>query len=169
MDITYHCGKDHPRVCGNHSERPRPRTAQLGSPPRVREPLLPLWPVAHRIRDNPRVCGNPLCVARFAAPLTGSPPRVREPPYSEVVDDMIPRITPACAGTTVQGVHDVRHGQDHPRVCGNHLLCFTMRIKRLGSPPRVRKPLNENTVLSYSDRITPACSRTTQQPRPDAQ
>ena len=70
--------QDHPRVCGNHAGSRFPVALPVGSPPRVREPLIGCRvPVSFRgitpacagttqsseeiptgIKDHPRVCGN---------------------------------------------------------------------------------------------------------------
>ena len=95
--------QDHPRVCGNHIAISYLVKSNLGSPPRVREPLLNPVPVVqapgitpacagttHRRwmcrllgGDHPRVCGNHQLLKDALYPLRGSPPRVREPPLPD--------------------------------------------------------------------------------------
>ena len=91
--------EDHPRVCGNHSLNFSELVKNMGSPPRVREPLFHRYIYHSPCRitpacagttatpsrshtpceDHPRVCGNHSIRSDFANPFLGSPPRVREP------------------------------------------------------------------------------------------
>ena len=114
--------KDHPRVCGENLKREKTVDLTRGSPPRVRgkqggkrirkaeERITPacagktnksksfntaLW-------DHPRVCGEN---SLFSSPNTlykGSPPRVRGKRWTVTDDGQRIRITPACAGKTIQ-------------------------------------------------------------------
>ena len=108
--------------------------------------------------DHPRVCGENLydqCAQRQAG---GSPPRVRG--KLGHANRMITErgITPACAGKT-GAVECFRSGvEDHPRVCGENLICIKTFPTRQGSPPRVRgKPYEEDRYIE-DYRITPACA-----------
>ena len=71
------------------------------------------------------------------------------------------RITPACAGTTFLCKDCIQFMEDHPRVCGNHLLISSQACGTPGSPPRVREPQNEAYAVQQAIRITPACAGTT--------
>ena len=113
------------------------------------------------MRDHPRVCGNHGCLRPPSWILLGSPPRVREPLFALSPACRGMRITPACAGTTRPRHQSHFIKQDHPRVCGNHLLCCPKRRTTAGSPPRVREPLIWSILWSLSFRITPACAGTT--------
>ena len=173
--------KDHPRVCGNHQHRRRQTGIWIGSPPRVREPQ---WRKAYTaapigitpacagttymltgreelIKDHPRVCGNHGRPAGACHALSGSPPRVREPQEPCREQDSPLGITPACAGTTKYGIAVTPTFEDHPRVCGNHLLLGRYYTDTSGSPPRVREPLDELVLHGNDAGITPACAGTT--------
>ena len=108
--------------------------------------------------DHPRVCGeNFLLFVLWVFPV-GSPPRVRG--KREIAEPVFihPRITPACAGKTLEGIRCSWGNQDHPRVCGENVLTRFPARQRLGSPPRVRgKP---STIFGREStlRITPACA-----------
>ena len=91
----------------------------------------------------------------------GSPPRVREPLRGILSGLLRVGITPACAGTTHTLSLKVLARQDHPRVCGNHLLYSRIHVSSLGSPPRVREPLGAFFARKNKVRITPACAGTT--------
>ena len=88
---------DHPRVCGEQTERPPKGVDRTGSPPRVRgtgkaaaihAPQEGITPACAgnslcrakswmKIQDHPRVCGEQPFTYRILAPFRGSPPRVR--------------------------------------------------------------------------------------------
>ena len=89
--------EDHPRVCGENSDRINMKEDEGGSPPRVRGKLKKLkitldgrgitpacagktFAVAHflpRARDHPRVCGENQKEVENEIRSRGSPPRVR--------------------------------------------------------------------------------------------
>ena len=147
-------------MCGNHRRSTDTVQAGLGSPPRVREPLDRICDLlrfcgitpacagttaTQRSRrafsgDHPRVCGNHSSNQPNHVSAWGSPPRVREPRdyMANVMHQM--RITPACAGTTRNCLAADGRGEDHPRVCGNHVIKTIADDAVQGSPPRVREP-----------------------------
>ena len=114
-------GRDHPRVCGKNRITITRVSLSPGSPPRVREKLsrflVPdsndrITPacagktdgvglVNTTLRDHPRVCGKNLSKILTAWSFMGSPPRVREKLHEQVSTSASLRITPACAGKTI--------------------------------------------------------------------
>ena len=96
---------DHPRVCGDYTLRPLYPHQAMGSPPRVRG-----------LRKDYDVSG---LVERM-----GSPPRVRGLLVASNPKHTPPGITPACAGTTSPARAPRPGARDHPRVCGDYILCF---------------------------------------------
>ena len=48
------------------------------------------------------------------------------------------RITPACAGKTVELFEFGNAPEDHPRVCGENASTNSDKAANIGSPPRVR-------------------------------
>ena len=75
-------------------------------------------------------------------PRAGSPPQVRGKLPCCAVGIYGRRITPAGAGKTRVVVRICRHGEDHPRRCGENLIPQQKKQKPIGSPPQVRgKPL----------------------------
>ena len=66
------------------------------------------------------MCGNHRSYSIMKLEELGSPPRVREPRQCETRRDVLPGITPACAGTTALRDAIDKCAEDHPRVCGNH-------------------------------------------------
>ena len=121
---------------------------------KLENPVLFLFSVL----DHPRVCGeNSAFQNQPCAPL-GSPPRVRGKHCSPLFRPSAERITPACAGKTVdRHIHSIVR-PDHPRVCGENPCRRRARSCRRGSPPRVRGKPSEYLVKQVQERITPACA-----------
>ena len=70
-------------------------------------------------------------------------------------------ITPACAGNARTGIPDKLNRWDHPRVCGEYLIKFSMTSSSRGSPPRVRGIRRCRCSNGPVYRITPACAGNT--------
>ena len=69
-------------------------------------------------RDHPRVCGEQKGLKlKFHAPR-GSPPRVRGTESGAGMTGQGNRITPACAGNSMNFFYTCNKFRDHPRVCG---------------------------------------------------
>ena len=89
---------------------------------------------------------------------TGSPPRVREKHMQTYSSPVYNRITPACAGKTIEDIPNRFSMGDHPRVCGKNVNhCYRDSVFS-GSPPRVREKQFLYNTLSVKQRITPACA-----------
>ena len=65
-------------------------------------------------------------------------------------------ITPAYAGKSVSTWPTVFPCRDHPRVCGEKLLCCMRWLTGRGSPPRMRGKVSEESGLTEFRGITPA-------------
>ena len=88
----------------------------------------------------------------------GSPPRVRGKQQKGKRVSNAKRITPACAGKTVNRRDVQKLRGDHPRVCGENGYVRSDSPLQRGSPPRVRgKPPPAYPLKSWR-RITPACA-----------
>ena len=88
----------------------------------------------------------------------GSPPRVRGKHLPRKTLGTGSRITPACAGKTMNALTITLRSTDHPRVCGeNDYEPFHYWISG-GSPPRVRGKQNVEEIQDWGPRITPACA-----------
>ena len=70
-------GEDHPRVCGEKSDRFRYCVLEVGSPPRVRGEVTGTGGCTRGRRDHPRVCGEKCLIRSDSIMGKGSPPRVR--------------------------------------------------------------------------------------------
>ena len=73
-------------------------------------------------------------------------------------------ITPAYAGTTVEGPEGSGKSKDHPRLCGDHRLVRKELLLDQGSPPLMRGPPLLRTMNLSVIRITPAYAGTTRPP-----
>ena len=145
------CGRDHPRMCGEHCTKSCPTSSGLGSSPHVRGTLSRLimrWGICGiipacagntdekmiaclHVGDHPRMCGEHLS-APFTTTLSiGSSPHVRGTPavLHEFLD--VVGIIPACAGNTALDGGKVMSGGDHPRMCGEHLLDEPVHVDAL--------------------------------------
>ena len=170
--------RDHPRVCGKDIDGMFDQRFISGSPPRVRERhLLNTFPGSESgitpacagkttssagggqtSRDHPRVCGKDKLGIEMVFQYQGSPPRVRERPDSKKTIKNAFRITPACAGKTLQFNRVDCVIRDHPRVCGkDRMLSYQAKVS-LGSPPRVRERLSPAYLMGWTSGITPACA-----------
>ena len=113
---------------------------------------------ACRSAAHPRVCGENVSDRGNVPEPEGSPPRVRGKRVSDVDRVRDPRLTPACAGKTVECFHCGSFVGAHPRVCGENVGCKHNPIETTGSPPRVRgKPLAGRDDAD-AVRLTPACA-----------
>ena len=70
-------------------------------------------------------------------------------------------IIPACAGNTVRDRPWLLWVQDHPRVCGEHIIVFGLLAHVLGSSPRVRGTLDGRHIPVGRVGIIPACAGNT--------
>ena len=68
------------------------------------------------------------------------------------------RITPACAGKSLDDILYLPQLRDHPRVCGEKWLEVQKTMLEMGSPPRVRGKGEECGEVHFQTGITPACA-----------
>ena len=134
-------------MCGEKLARKAYHSNQRGSPPRARgEAILSvsirtlnritpacagrrllLREPSTYLTDHPRVCGEKLVFPPFLGRVTGSPPRVRGEDILRKIWARIHRITPACAGRSLQEKPTTATNGDHPRVCGEKALRLSLR------------------------------------------
>ena len=118
--VCYVRGRDHPRVCGEHSLMPSPSSSASGSSPRVRGTpdgrrksvedmgIIPACAgntvCCHSLFgswwDHPRVCGEHPVREITVSFAMGSSPRVRGTRHAQRADGHGVGIIPACAGNT---------------------------------------------------------------------
>ena len=68
------------------------------------------------------------------------------------------RITPACAGKSLQQGGRSNIFWDHPRVCGEKYVGLAKNVLDKGSPPRVRGKVLFAVKVLFQFGITPACA-----------
>ena len=158
---------DHPRRCGENSNRASPVLSTQGSPPQVRGKRLVCTPYAQRHRitpagagktskwgsgrplnqDHPRRCGENEFKQATYQTKTGSPPQVRGKPDEVTAYQAEARITPAGAGKTGMAAFANFWQKDHPRRCGENIYLPPCGSDSKGSPPQVRgKPARSITA-----------------------
>ena len=148
-------------MCGKYSVLGLCSFMNSGSPPHVREVLIPstsllrsarITPACagstkevfkrfHRKQDHPRMCGKYSSPITFLSVVLGSPPHVREVLSMIFNMCLVLRITPACAGSTAKQQAFNILTQDHPRMCGKYLEVLHLSVCIEGSPPHVREVL----------------------------
>ena len=175
------CGRDHPRMCGEHALANSLMVMPLGSSPHVRGALEYRQRVFKRrgiipacagstpsrisadssSRDHPRMCGEHNMQEMGRACGRGSSPHVRGALTATFrpVDDL--GIIPACAGSTAFQANDKVVFRDHPRMCGEHAALNVEALAAAGSSPHVRGAPWLGTSVSRSWRIIPACAGST--------
>ena len=104
------------------------------------------------------MCGEQQADFSCHAGVHGSPPRVRGTGVTATSNDLLRRITPACAGNRVVRLDAFLDAGDHPRVCGEQRKNRILRYWLPGSPPRVRGTVDGFACSIASVRITPACA-----------
>ena len=108
--------------------------------------------------DHPRMCGEKQTLPSIAACSLGSPPHVRGKVLWILTLFRRIRITPACAGKSVQCRNTHTVSRDHPRMCGEKFACFVFDACEVGSPPHVRGKGCRICAICSGGRITPACA-----------
>ena len=73
----------------------------------------------------------------------------------------MPRIIPACAGSTGGGGGRWLSRGDHPRMRGEHTVVKDVRQTVLGSSPHARGARIKHTVCEFTTGIIPACAGST--------
>ena len=106
--------------------------------------------------DHPRVCGEKDPPDGVLAPYPGLPPRMRGKDPRDGQGRFFGRITPACAGKSLQVRSKARGLQDHPRMCGEKLDVNTFSLLKVGSPPRMRGKVPVVDRAFRATGITPA-------------
>ncbi len=134
------CLWDHPRIRGEHSDRPCTSKDFPGSPPHTRGTPLILEPFQKAMRitpayagntpgeaepgkcpkDHPRIRGEHVRISARSALSPGSPPHTRGTLQLKHHCVAHNRITPAYAGNTVSTIPVVPLSSDHPRIRGEH-------------------------------------------------
>ena len=174
-------GRDHPRMCGEHSPSVSRCEESLGSSPHVRgapddgllrhlhEGIIPACAGSTTCRnsrasadwDHPRMCGEHRIVVHGRAVRVGSSPHVRGAPGLGLDACPVVGIIPACAGSTCFRAGGYACRRDHPRMCGEHSMGSCSRRGCWGSSPHVRGAPALPSTSSMVIGIIPACAGST--------
>ena len=112
-------------------------------------------------RDHPRLRGEYPDGQPAITSSLGSPPLARGIRFKREIFSPSIRITPACAGNTLQSFPFSFVCEDHPRLRGeyNHLTACIYHPQ--GSPPLARGIPQPSICVLSGRRITPACAGNT--------
>ena len=112
-------------------------------------------------QDHPRLRGEYAKSKYKKIAQKGSPPLARGVQIMRFKSSIVPRITPACAGST--SILELRrqYDKDHPRLRGEYFIFFLLSRKSIGSPPLARGVPCHRPGDRRQQRITPACAGST--------
>ena len=113
--------RDHPRMCGEHSENVPRSFASTGSSPHVRG-ARSLICCCFSMGIIPACAGSTHRECHPHLRPQGSSPHVRGAPLSRLEAPRAAGIIPACAGSTRAGMTMYDSAWDHPRMCGEHTV-----------------------------------------------
>ena len=113
------------------------------------------------VPDHPRVHGEHAIRALRPRLVLGSSPRARGALDPGECAPGLPRIIPACTGSTRLAPERVDHRADHPRVHGEHVPSWFSVSAVTGSSPRARGAPPPLLARGGASRIIPACTGST--------
>ena len=114
------------------------------------------------VRDHPRVCGEHLRARSGMTQEEGSSPRMRGTLFHALNAVTNAGIIPAYAGNTSESGASFTRLRDHPRVCGEHSLPFSVCVVYRGSSPRMRGTPGQTAAEAADGGIIPAYAGNTQ-------
>ena len=172
---------DHPRLRGEHAISLGRVARSPGSPPPARGArgdhgrsrfcprITPAcagstcaaWERGLGVWDHPRLRGEHWPLPADVADALGSPPPARGARHAHGWGALAPRITPACAGSTLVAGRLAGSPRDHPRLRGEHTVTDDAEQVRSGSPPPARGAHPDHLDDRLCQRITPACAGST--------
>ena len=172
------CSRVYPRVCGGTTTSSAVRKADFGLSPRVRgnRPSLPRldshvrsipacagepWVGTGRRTPRtvyPRVCGGTVRQRIDGLVIEGLSPRVRGNQMAVVVDEVVLRSIPACAGEPGVTYCEPCCGLVYPRVCGGTLPTTRLFPPSEGLSPRVRGNHRQHGLPTTRLWSIPACA-----------
>ena len=150
--------KAHPRACGENfligllvpvvsGSSPRMRGKQIqrvhhgcmgGLIPAHAGKTLPMPLFQSRTRAHPRACGENFHPVLWSRSGVGSSPRMRGKHQIYAHCEAINRLIPAHAGKTYSRLLRPKKNRAHPRACGENELFSPVKLRALGSSPRMR-------------------------------
>ena len=151
-------GRDHPRICGEHTKSRSVFWGSAGTSPHMRgapppssrsrsyRGIIPAYAgstvgtkqMSRDMRDHPRICGEHGEVFLVAANVPGSSPHMRGAPFLRRPLCHVGGIIPAYAGSTRNVRLCAGILWDHPRICGEHVAVPERWMLVVGSSPHMR-------------------------------
>ena len=173
--------RDHPRMRGEHARRPTTWPSGPGSSPHARGALGCGYDTVEELRiipacagstgrnhlqrqrpgDHPRMRGEHMDICRHGEIMQGSSPHARGALASCSAIRWCRGIIPACAGSTSQKCIRHSHGEDHPRMRGEHFDEDCGDFEEPGSSPHARGAPRCPSLCSLRPGIIPACAGST--------
>ena len=148
--------RDHPRVCGEKRNRCGRLYRGAGSPPRMRGKVASPRENSAPPGITPAYAGKSGTNSRSRS-VSGDHPRVCGEKTSSTIKLLAGGgITPAYAGKSQWPTYRHVHTRDHPRVCGEKLVERNNPNPVMGSPPRMRGKVAEQSKDVVQTGITPA-------------
>ena len=111
-----------------------------------------------RSGNHPRMRGEETIMPPLHPILQESPPHARGRVSGLIARDVIPGITPACAGKSRLRCDAVASPGNHPRVRGEEAHASMTGAHQLESPPRARGRALDLRVGTLGRGITPVCA-----------
>ena len=107
-------------------------------------------------KDHPRLCGEKGGLDTKHTAVIGSPPPMRGKGFKFPFVGIRSGITPAYAGKSKTIAGEAFKGEDHPRLCGEKLMCQDITRSQTGSPPPMRGKGSSKFWRRTQRWITPA-------------
>ena len=121
---TFHTGRDHPRIRGEHSTSAEALLMKVGSSPHTRgAPRLAFY-LRLGFRIIPAYAGSTTTPVVCARGCLGSSPHTRGAPGRPGRSPRRSGIIPAYAGSTSSPASPTPKGRDHPRIRGEHVEAY---------------------------------------------
>ena len=175
------CGRDHPRMRGEHDFKRGFIKFDLGSSPHARGAPCPasqrsgssgiipacagstVYALNIKIagEDHPRMRGEHSTPIERQFASQGSSPHARGPPWALVIAGVLMGIIPACAGSTGRICSSLESAWDHPRMRGEHNVRRYPHVQPLGSSPHARGAQSGIVFVQATNGIIPACAGST--------
>ena len=175
------CGRDHPRMRGEHDFKRGFIKFDLGSSPHARGAPCPasqrsgssgiipacagstVYALNIKIagEDHPRMRGEHSTPIERQFASQGSSPHARGAPWALVIAGVLMGIIPACAGSTGRICSSLESAWDHPRMRGEHSAACSNFLLQQGSSPHARGAQGHGRRLRARGGIIPACAGST--------
>ena len=179
--VVFDSETDHPRIRGEHPDLAGRRRLGEGSSPHTRgargiaavvggpEGIIPAYAgstsrtISHERQDwdHPRIRGEHERPVAGWGGWQGSSPHTRGAPEALYSHDLLGRIIPAYAGSTISTRPETRPPPDHPRIRGEHGAVGEYSLQRRGSSPHTRGARSRRACRRVFPGIIPAYAGST--------